>query len=46
MSSKHYVEEVASKWDEMRSGFFSDAVRDKAISWAKVESGKLAAGNP
>jgi ubiquinone/menaquinone biosynthesis C-methylase UbiE len=43
MSSKQYFEEVASQWDEMRAGFFSEAVRDKAMSVAKVESGKLAA---
>ena len=43
MSSKQYFDEVASQWEEMRSGFFSEAVREKAISLARVESGKVAA---
>ncbi len=43
MSSKQYFDEVASQWDEMRTGFFSEAVREKAISLAQLESGKLAA---
>ncbi len=43
MSSKQYFDEVASQWDKMRETFFSDAVRNKAMSVAQVESGKLAA---
>ncbi len=43
MSSKQYFDDVASQWDEMRQSFFSEAVRDKAMSVAQVESGKLAA---
>lgn len=43
MSSKEYFDDVASQWDEMRTGFFSEAVREKAISVANVKSGRLAA---
>ncbi|NIN64591.1 MAG: hypothetical protein GTO63_07780 [Anaerolineae bacterium] len=42
MGSKQYFEEVASQWEEMRAAFFSDAVREKAISLARVEPGKVA----
>ena len=43
MSSKQYFGEVACQWDEMRESFFSEAVREKAISLAGAESGELAA---
>jgi ubiquinone/menaquinone biosynthesis C-methylase UbiE len=43
MSSKLYFDRVASQWDEMRQGFFSDAVRDKALVMAGVRPGHLAA---
>jgi ubiquinone/menaquinone biosynthesis C-methylase UbiE len=43
MSSKEYFDEVASQWDEMRQSFFSEAVRERAMSVAQVESGKVAA---
>ncbi len=43
MSSKQYFGEVARQWDEMRESFFSEAVREKAISLAGAESGELAA---
>ena len=43
MSSKEYFDDVAAKWDEMRTAFFSEAVRDKALSVAGVRSGELAA---
>lgn len=43
MSSKQYFGEVARQWDEMRESFFSEAVREKAMSVAGAESGKLAA---
>ena len=42
-SSKGYFDEVAGQWDEMRQSFFSDAVREKALSVADVEPGKRAA---
>ena len=43
MSSRKYFNEVAGRWDTMRSSFFSEAVREKAYSAAGVEPGKLAA---
>jgi ubiquinone/menaquinone biosynthesis C-methylase UbiE len=43
MGSKKYFDKVAHQWDEMRKGFFSEAVREKAFSVAGVESGKIAA---
>lgn len=43
MSSKQYFDEVASQWEEMRAAFFSEAVREKAISLARVEPGMVAA---
>lgn len=38
-----YFDEVAPQWDKMRETFFSEAVREKAISIANVQPGKLAA---
>lgn len=43
MSTKQYFGEVAPQWDKMRGAFFSEAVREKAISIASVEPSKLAA---
>ncbi len=43
MGSKEYFEKVADQWDDMRSGFFSEAVREKAFNVAGVEKGKIAA---
>ena len=43
MSSKEYFDEVAPRWDEMREGFFSDTARQKAISVAEVQPGRVAA---
>ncbi|MCR4428197.1 MAG: methyltransferase domain-containing protein [Caldiserica bacterium] len=43
MESKGYFDEVAQNWDRMRKSFFSESVREKAFSLAKVEKGKLAA---
>lgn len=43
MSSKEYFDEVASSWDEMREGFFSDAAREKALSIARAQPGTVAA---
>ena len=44
MGSKDYFDRVASRWDEMRSGFFSEKVRDSAYMAAGIQSGKRAAG--
>jgi len=43
MSSKEYFDEVAQQWDNMREVFFSEAVREKAMSVAAVQPGRLAA---
>jgi len=43
MSSKDYFDQVAQKWDKMREGFFSEAVREKAFSVAGLQTGKMAA---
>lgn len=43
MSNKEYFDEVARKWDKMREGFFSEAVRGKALAIGRVQPGKLAA---
>lgn len=43
MDSAQYFEKVADQWDELRTDFFTKAVREKAYEVAKVEEGKLAA---
>jgi ubiquinone/menaquinone biosynthesis C-methylase UbiE len=43
MGSKEYFDEVAQDWDQMREGFFSDAVRQTAISTADIQPGRVAA---
>ncbi len=43
MSSKRYFDQVAGQWDAMRSAFFSETLRDKAIAMAAVETGGVAA---
>jgi ubiquinone/menaquinone biosynthesis C-methylase UbiE len=43
VDSKDYFKKVADKWDTMRQGFFSEAVREKAYSIASVKEGLLAA---
>ena len=43
MSSKDYFNQVASQWDEMRTAFFSEAVRERAYAVAGVMSGQIAA---
>lgn len=42
MDSKEYFDIVAVNWDRMRSTFFSEKVREKAIALAGVKEGKLA----
>ncbi|KUK14404.1 MAG: Methylase involved in ubiquinone/menaquinone biosynthesis [bacterium 42_11] len=42
LDSKEYFDTVAVRWDKMRSSFFSEAVREKAIALAEVEEGKRA----
>jgi len=41
--SKNYFDDIALRWDEMRRGFFSEAIREKAFSLAGVQPGELAA---
>jgi len=43
MKDKKYFDGIAAQWDKMRSAFFSQGVREKAISVANVEPGKIAA---
>src|SRR5512139_1412162 len=43
MDTKKFFNEVALRWDKIRSTFFSDAVREKAISLANVQPDKVAA---
>ena len=43
MTSKQYFDDVAQQWDEMRQGFFSEAVREKAYAVAGVQAGQTAA---
>ncbi len=41
--SKDYFDQVAGKWDEVRAGLFSEAVREKALAVAGVQAGQVAA---
>lgn len=43
MSSKPYFDDIADQWDDMRSQFFSEGIRDKALALAGVAPGKVAA---
>lgn len=43
MSSQQYFDDVASAWYPMRTGFFSEAVRERALAAADVQAGALAA---
>ena len=42
MNSKRYFNKVANQWDSMRKDFFSESVRDKALTVAAVRSGQIA----
>ncbi|MBI4551022.1 MAG: SAM-dependent methyltransferase, partial [Candidatus Latescibacteria bacterium] len=42
MSSKTYFDQVATRWDTMRTGFYSEAVREKAFAVAGVQAGQVA----
>lgn len=41
--SKRYFAEVAQEWDEIRSGFFTEAMRDAAIEKANLPDGAIVA---
>ena len=43
MSSKPYFDEIARQWDQMRDGFFSEAIREEALAVAGVQRGMVAA---
>jgi len=43
VSEEDYFDRVAHQWDEMRKSFFSEAVRERALSVAGVEKGRIAA---
>ena len=43
MGSKDYFDRVADQWDEMRTGFFSEKVRESAYVAAGIQPGKKAA---
>jgi len=43
VSSREYFARVAGDWETMRSGFFSPAVREKALALAGVRPGQTAA---
>lgn len=43
MSSRSYFDAVASKWDALRSGYFSERVREAALDALGVEAGRRAA---
>jgi ubiquinone/menaquinone biosynthesis C-methylase UbiE len=43
LESRQYFDTVAPQWDNLRKGFFSEAVREKAFAVAGVEPGRLAA---
>ena len=43
MGSKEFFNQVASQWDQMRTQFYSDRVREKAMDAAGVVAGRKAA---
>jgi len=43
MDSKEYFSNVAEQWDNMRAGFFSESLREKALSLTNVAQGAIAA---
>ena len=43
MGSKEFFNQVASQWDQMRTQFYSDRVREKAMDVAGVVTGRKAA---
>jgi len=42
-SSKEYFDQIGGGWDRMQQQFFSDSVREKALSVARVKAGETAA---
>lgn len=42
MHERGYFDEIAPRWDDMQRTYFSERVRDRALSKARVQLGKLA----
>ena len=42
-SSREYFESIGAGWDELRRGFYSDHVRERALNEAAVVAGRVAA---
>jgi len=42
-ASKSYFDALGGDWDQLRKGFFSEKVREKALELAAVEPGRVAA---
>jgi ubiquinone/menaquinone biosynthesis C-methylase UbiE len=43
MNSKNYFDKVANQWDQLRESFFSETVREVALSTAEAQAGRSAA---
>jgi ubiquinone/menaquinone biosynthesis C-methylase UbiE len=43
MECKTYFDDVAAKWDDMRTGFFSESIREKAFIAADISKGRICA---
>lgn len=43
MESKEYFSEIAEQWDDIRANFFSESLREKALSLTNVARGNTAA---
>jgi ubiquinone/menaquinone biosynthesis C-methylase UbiE len=43
VESKEYFSEVAEQWDNMRTDFFAESLREKALSQIKIAKGMIAA---
>ena len=42
-ADRDYFDRIASRWDEVRRGFFGESVREKALNLAGVQKGEVAA---
>ena len=43
MDSRSYFDKVSDHWDQLRESFFSENVREVALSTAKIQAGRMAA---
>jgi hypothetical protein len=47
MECKTYFDDVAAKWDDMRTGFFSESIRKKRLSLRiSVKAGSVPMSEP